>query len=444
MARVKIKFLKILALTLAGAFAGRGWADQATSVLPLSTAIEMSMHSSPKVADALVDVQVSTDRHHTTFGELGPKVNANYSDVKFDRTVSVALGPVNYVLRPQTLQEANLVVSQPLLGLFPAAERLGLERKRKEASQLNLNFAKTVTAFEVAQVYRKAQLAREMVHIAEASILATNSQAKDAQALLESGRFIRSDLLKISIAQQEARSDLAKAIAAQKKVDDRLRYTIGLSSHQTLSLEALPSMASVQSFAPPDLDLALKEATKTRLELKNASLEVQKAESMRRLARWKFIPEVDFFIGWDSYYSALPFGTPAFTRSYGLTAKWEIWDRGSRLTATRETSGMLRKSNTALQDTKDKMRLEIQAILADLEAMKEALSATQVIASQAEEAYRLDKARFANGLVTATDLLLSLAKQTKAQGSLVGSVTEMSLLILSLEQALGNTSPKTL
>lgn len=410
--------------------------------LSFAQAIEMAVSASPKRAEAQADVDVDAARRRQALAELGPKVVAEFNDITFDKPVEVAFGPAPIAIRPETLREGSISVHQPLTGLFVAFEKAGLARAQQDASEVGLQLAKAEAAFGAAEAYRRAQQADEMVRISQASIGVTEAQSRDAQYMADSGKLIRSDVLKINISQQDAHAALAKAVATQRKAHDRLRYALGLSPGQTVALEPLMQASQVQRYSAPALETAVRAATGSRLEVKQAALQVERAEYANRVTNLRYAPKVDAFVKWDRIYSAPPFGQPDFTRSFGLAASWDLWDNGSRVFAHQEIAALAQKATTALQESKDKLRLELSGLFADLDAAKEALTAAQATVTQAEEAYRLDKARFGSGLVTTTDLVASEGVQTKARGALVTAVTDIDLLILGIERALGDAKPR--
>lgn len=411
------------------------------TVLTFAQAVDMAVGASPKRVEAQADVDADAARRRQALSEMGPKVKMDYSDVAFDKAVAVDFGATPFTIRPDKMREGSISIRQPITGIYTAFEKAGLARATQNASEVGLELAKSEAAFNAAEFYRRAQQADEVVRIAQASIGVTEAQTRDAQSLADSGKLIRSDVLKINIAQQDARAALAKAIAAQRKAYERLRHALGLTAGQQIALEPLLQTTTVQRYSAPALDTAIRQASGARLEIKQASLQVERASYANRVANWRYAPTVDAFIKWDRIYSAPSFGQPDYTRSIGIAASWDIWDNGSRVFAHQEIAALSQKAETALQESKDKVRLELAGLFADLDASKEALIAAQATVTQAEEAYRLDKARFGSGLVTTTDLITSEAVQTKARGALVAAVTDIDLIILGIERALGDAKP---
>lgn len=413
-------------------------------ILSFTEAVDRAESASPQRAAAQADVDASIARRKEALSGLGPKVRADFSETRYDKEITVPFGSENALLRADNLREGSIAVLQPVSGLYTAYQQTAAAKSYEETSQLNLDIAKASASFQVADAYLQAQQAREQVEIAKSSLMATESQVKDAEALTQSGRLMRSDFLKIGIAQQDAKAQWARAKAEQKKSMDRLLYLVGLPSDAPVQLETLSRVQTADSFPSSDRSTALGNATEKRLELQRAAASVRSAEHSERLTQLKYIPTVDLFVKWQRIYSEPPFGNPPFTRSYGVAASWELWDNGARSFAHDEAAAETRKAQTALQESKDRVRLEIDDLLADLEAAREAFTAAEAAVEQAEEAYRLDKARFSNGLVTTTDLLLSEATATKAKGNRLSSVVHLDRLMLALQRATGSTKPQAL
>ena len=410
--------------------------------LSLAQAIDMAISASPKRQAAEAQLDQDSAKRREALSGLGPKLRGDYTAARFDKPVDVAFGPQAFTLRPDELREGSLTLSQPVTGFYGAYEKAGIARTQRDRSAMGLDQAKANAAFAAAEAYRRAQQADEFVRIAQGSIASTESQAKDGDALAKSGRLIRSDLLKIKIAQQDARAQLARSVAGQKKARERLLYALGLPHGENPQLDPLPNAANIRAYVPPAYQGAVDQASNARLDVKQASLGVEQAEYVSSLAHFRFAPDINLFLKWERIYSPPPFGNPDFTRSYGVTASWDIWDNGAKVFVSQQAAAETLKAQTALTEAKDKMHLELEGLLVDFDAAKETLLAAEASVAAAEEAYRLDKARFGSGLVTTTDLLLSENSQTKARGALVTAAVEADLMRLGIEQALGEKKPK--
>lgn len=432
---MKRSMLACLALLTSGAAAAQ------TAPLTFDQAIGMAVSASHKREQAEQELESQVARRREALAELGPKAKVGYTQAKFDKAVTTQFGSESITLRPDEMKTGTVSVHQPVFGLYSAWEKANLERVQRDSAELGVEQAKVDAAFMAGEAYRRAQQTEELLKIAQASIAATESQQKDAKALLQSGRLIQSEFLKIQIANLDAKTQLAKATAARDKAYEVLRVALGLPDGAPLTAEPFPQASAVESDGERSYADALKASEAARLDVKQAALSVEKADYAVQVAHAKFAPNVDVFIKWDREYGEPAFGQPDFTRSYGVQATWDIWDNGSRVFAEHEVAAQQRKAESVLNETKDRMRAEIYALLADLKAAKESVSLARANVGQAEEAYRLDQARFRNGLVTATDLVSSEAVQTKARGALVSAAAEADVLLWKLQRSLGEKAP---
>lgn len=442
---MRVARLSVLSLSLC-TFKAPALAQAVDSTKNLSfyEAIERATQTSPRRDQSQAEYDMTVAQTKKTMSNLGPKVKLKFSQNYFDKNVSLPFGTETFLLRPDKLTEGSIEVTQPLTGLLTVHKQTKVAKQREESSMLGLEQTNLNISFDTATAYIEAQASGEQVKIVKTSVTATESQLKDAESLTKLGRLNQSDLLKMKIARQEAKAQFAKANAQNKKAIDRLLYLTNLPTGTVVQLDVLPEASIMIDVKVPSLEPNIEKAELARIDFKQASSNVEAAEQYQQLTRLKFIPTIDLYANWSRIYSIPPFGNPTFTRSFGINASWDIWENGSRVFETRESAAQIQKANAMLQETKDRIKLEIQALTADIEAAREALSAAKAAVDQSEEAYRLDKARFSNGLVTTTDLLLSEATRTRTKGALITTLTNFSNLLLNLQKATGVTKPQVI
>ena len=412
-------------------------------MITMARAVQMAVSASHKRRKAEYDLTSQTARRRAALADLGPRIALEASDVRFDKSVMIPFGGDMATVRPDHILDGSLSVTQPVTGLYTNWQRSRVERSAEKIAQLTVDLSGADAAFGTAEVYLRAQQAAEMINISMASIAATEAQVHDAEALLTSGRLIKSDLLRIKIAEDEARAALARATADRDKVYELLRYDLGLAEDANFAIESLPTVEKVIQQYESVAASTSHDAYQGRLELKQAQMAVDKAANSQKVVHMKFAPQINLFMKWDRIYSTpLAFGTPDYTRTVGVAATWDLWDNGSRVLAEQEVSAQVKKAGVAVEETREQLRLELSSLFADVRATREALAARMSAMTQAEEAYRIDKARFGIGLVTATDLVLSEASQTRARGALLASLTEINVLLLKIKKATGALTPQ--
>lgn len=410
--------------------------------LSLEESVQRARSASHRREEAEADLDAQSARRRLRYTSMGPDARVEYRDIAYDQNVAIDFGGAESVLRPDRLREGSLVITQPLLGLYRNYQAGAAESSHEESLKYALEGVEVDAAFSAAELYRRGQQANEWAKIAESSLAAADSQEKDAESLLRSGKLLRGDLLKIQMAQQDAKAQLARAQAGKKKAMERLRYLLVLEGAEPIELDPLPHASDLDAFQSPELTKALERAKTDRSEYRQAESDRERSAHALKTTQAQFLPNVDFFLRWDTIYSeTLPFGTPRNTRSFGISASWDLWDNGARLFAMQEASAQQHKADAHLRETSERFRVEIESLLADAEAARQNLDSAKIRVAQAEEAYRIDKARFTSGYVTTTDLLLSEANLTRARGAWVEALVEADVLVLNLKKAMGAKNP---
>ncbi len=413
----------------------------AATPIDFQRALELGIANSRQASMAKSDVEAEQEREKQVLAGFGPRANVSFSENRFDKAVSTKFGPSVLVLRPDEITAGSFSIEQPLVGLYTNFKRYELQQSQSQLTTLNKEISEVQSKFLAASAYLAAQQAREFVKIAQASLNATENQVHDAQSMVHSGRLLKVGFLKIDLARLDAKALLAKAEAAREKASANLAHVLGTTPSEELILDELPSIESAEKMSEPYLIQNDKNSASERLEIKQSEIEMERAQRSKNLVATKFLPSANLFAKWDHDFGEPPFGYPKDSRTLGLTFNWEIWDNGSRFFALSEQSALISKSRTAHLEKTERYQLEINALVSDLKAAREALIVTHAGLAQAEEAYRLEKARFASGLSTATDLVLSETAQTKVRGNAVVAIAEVQRLMFEIQRSSGQSSP---
>ncbi len=395
--------------------------------------------SSQKIA-AEADFNAQNNKSWQAWTGIGPKVTADYTDIKFDKKLEKQYGPMTIPVRDDKSRMGSITLAQPIVSLYPLIQYARFESTQTDIKYKVLKIVERETAFGAAEVYRRSQQAEEMHQIAQASIKAAENQSRDAQALYRVGKLTRGDLLKIEMAILDAKAQEAKAEAVKETAFSALCEMVGLTLPCNPKLEVLSRNVNETAVSIPDLGTAVNAAMSKRFEMETANLGIELASFGKQLAYAKFTPQVNAFIKWERNFTTQE-DNEKNSRAIGLQATWELWDNGSRFFAVHEAAEQVAKAEALKADQERKIRLEIYQSTAYLKAAQETLSLARGAVSQAEESYRIEQARFKSGATTATELLLSETAQTRARGGLVAALTELDIQHLNLQKAMGHETP---
>ncbi len=411
--------------------------------LTLDEAVARALASAPKVKQAQAELEGAGEGRRAAWADVGPRVTADYNEAHFNDEQSAVLGGQKIVLRPQVTKTGSITAAQSLTGAVALATKANLTGVTEDIKELGLRQARVETAFGAAEFWLRAVEKARLMTVATDGVAAAERQRLDAAALERAGRLNRGDVLKLELAVSEAKARAAGARALQEIAYAQLREAVGLQPGEAMTLPDATGSEKVNTAPTPAVDVA--KALARRLETQQAVLGVEAATYGKKLAYAQFSPNVNAFIKWDRNMGDLEPGIAGKpkrdSRTYGVTASWLLWDNGSRVFQVRQASEENVKAESQKDALSQLVRLDLAATEAQLRAARESLTLAETAVQQAEEAYRIEQARFKTGTRSATDLILAEASRSGAQGRLVTAGTDYRVLVIKMQKAVGDERP---
>jgi outer membrane protein len=428
-----------LASSAAWAQASGAAAAAGGAKLTIDQAMSRAIGASAQVRQAELDRDAQLEKRRGAWSDVGPRVTADYNYVHYDKAQTSQFGPTEITTRPEVIKSGALTIAQPITGAFALVSYAQFQGVQESMKDLTVQQTRMDVVFGAAESYLRAQAAQRQLQIAQDSIRAAEKQARDAGALERVGRMNHGDVLRLQLAVSEAKAKAAQARAGLEIALAGLKEAIGAPQAEPLTLDE--GMASVVEPQLLPLDQAVDAAFARRIDDDQAELGVESARFGKKLAYAGFSPTLNVFVKQERNFGEL-LGADRDTRSYGVQFSWTIWENGSKVFATRAASADIQRAETGRDALKQAVRLELAQVFANLAAAHESLALAESAVQQAEEAYRIENARFQTGTRSATDLILAEAANSGAQGRLVGARTDLGVWGLRLQKALGDERPK--
>ncbi len=410
------------------------------SRMSIEETISRALTVSPLLKSAQAGEQAQREKKRGSWSDLGPRVKVNYNEVRFDDTQVAPMNGQLVVIRPKQTKVGQLQVLQPITGAIALQQNAGLQGANQRLLEAETSLTESNVAFSAAEAWLRAYQADRQLAIADASILATESQLKDARALERAERLNRGDVLKLELMVSESKTRSAQARAFREIAFASLREAVGLAPDAEINLDnSLPQISALSM----ESEQALTTAFARRVELTKAREGADIAGYGKKLAYTQFVPNVNVFLQYEHNYGELSaFSSQRQVRSYGIQASWDIWNNGSSVFAIREASQRQVQAEEGVRGVETMVRMDVLSAFANLRAARESLELAKVADEQATEAYRIEKVRFSAGTRSATDLVLA---ETSATGSKIRNVTAQTDWIssqLKCQKALGEGRPQ--
>jgi outer membrane protein TolC len=299
-------------------------------------------------------------------------------------------------------------------------------KSQKVASRWEFDAVRAQLALEVVRTFNHIVQAEEIVKTQQGALKAISASLAVAQARYEEGVLLKADLLDLEVQQSKSREDLIQAKHNLDVAQKVFRNLLGLKG-ETVAVDEESSHAQE---IPPTSDY------EQRAELKSANAMIRAAEARVRQARGGYYPSIDSYVG------------------YSVDKGWETdgsgnsWQAGIRLNYNlfdgRRTSAEVARATAKLSEAREQKRKIELAIGLEVEraqlALKDAEARLQVAeqgVKQAEESARINRARFQEGVVLASDLIAVENRLTDARVRRTVAQTSHRIAIAALRRAIG-------
>ena len=341
-------------------------------------------------------------------GQLPPPENP-YQQIVADAFVDVE--PTT--IREQFTWDTTLTLSQPLTPLWSIAEAYRAAKLGEQSAEQKLTTAERQQAQEAAVGYFRVLQAKANLQTSTQSVEQLKAQAERVRALVEAGSAQRQEKLRIEVALANARQEVSRARSDLKMARSNLAVTLGRSPDAALSVQDLSSEGMPQMEG--GLDKKLDTAMKSRPELRRLELERRRAETATDATRGQFLPQL---VGLAQYQHTAGQGlTGQDTFFVGASLEWEFVQWGRRFHEVDTSQARRVKVESSLTQTRRQLRLQVRQAWYDLEASLESYRVSERAVEQAEEAYRVESARYEAGRSTPTELLDAQSALTEAKNN---------------------------
>jgi outer membrane protein TolC len=185
-------------------------------------------------------------------------------------------------------------------------------------------------------------------------------------------------------------------------------------------------------------DAAVAMAMKQRPELRSARHRVEQARGGKEIATAPYYPNV---AGIATLTHSEGGGTfqPKDAWFVGLTLQWDVWEWGKTGAAVDEAAARLRQAQQGAVAVADGVAFDVRRRHIDARAALASLEAAGSGVAAAEEAHRIQSARYQQGAATTTDVLDAETDVARARSQLVLARYDYFLSLVALARAIGET-----
>jgi outer membrane protein TolC len=338
--------------------------------------------------------------------------------------------------------DLRLLLSQPLLrGFGPNATFFDLRnaRRARVGQERSFALARQRVALEVARAFYDVIAYRQLLDVSRQSLARTEVLLRSSNARLEVGMASKLDVFRAELQAQQARGAMVRSEAALASALERFRGALALPPGDSVEPEAAPLPVADTSGIEP-LELLVRHALETRLEVAEARDQVDDARRAASLAKQNLLPQLDLNLGVTQFGVAGSFGDAwtsgdrrvqlFFSASYPLQ---QYSQRATSAVAQLQVGSRER----GVRQREFEIEQEVRQAARDLEQIRKSVELQQQAVEVAAQQRRLAVLRYQRGLGSNFDVVDAEGSLVTARSALVQLLTTWAVARLDLKRTTG-------
>jgi outer membrane protein TolC len=431
--------------------AAEGLDHQASQPLALPDAIALAFQRQPRLRMYLEGIQQASGQSDIAFAPFLPAVTTGYSVGGFDLNVGGAplkLGSSQgfTVLPPGFALPVGLNIStgyelaelklQWLICDF--GRRLGRYNQSLlgiDVHQLQTDRAYQTVANEVAVGYYNVLRTQALLRVARESVLRDQDELEVAEKLAKGGVIEREKVLRaeVKLAESNRLKDLSEEAVGVASA--ALNLAIGLQPDESIVVIEPTDLPAFSLSLPDCLQLAINQ----RREFQVAQRSIQIAQEGTRVAHADFAPRI---VGGGSLFDlqqAAPRGFADIALGF-IKLEWNVYEGGKRVAEQRIASSKVREAMAQAESIADTVAFQVNETYRRVITARRGIDRARPAVEQAQENYRLVRARAASGDATPSEITDAETALTRAQQNYLNSTYDYLSAFSKLDFAMG-TAP---
>lgn len=429
--------------------------------MTLSETVRYALEHSPKLASAGVETDRRQALAAAARSPLLPQVDLSASAAasRFDRGYPAGAPPS--LLRFDQVLFAGGADLRWLAWDFRKTElELAAAKERILASRALTERRRQEIVFETARLYLEAMNCQDLIAAGETRAASLRSLLERTVRLVEGGRAVPADALKIRTRLAQVESDLAALRAAHQAALAALAAEMGFEGGNLPQLAWRPAASSGPA-TPVRESALLNDAAEARPDLQALAHDVAAAEKLKDAARRALLPRVEFRASATGLTSASPLGfgqmlarvlpalagAPASTGngvadwSAGAQVSLPLFDGGRRRAEMRAAQAQLEAARLERQQARLRVQREVRTAAAQLESARARILALQDAVAESERVLRDERLKFEAGRSVVNFVLEAESALLASQSLLAQARRSASIAELALDLATGRLDP---
>lgn len=291
--------------------------------------------------------------------------------------------------------------------------------------------ARQLLTQQVLMAYQGVHNARAQLAAAAEAQAAADEYLRVTSNMHAQGVAVKSDVLSAKVNQEETRVRVAAARNGVANALDRLRLVMGKPLDEPLEVgpDVLPRMPAGEL---PELR---RQAVENHAQLKALRARLEAVSAQVASARAARRPRFDVLLRQD--WNDDNIGLDASSQTVAGVLSWNAYDGGASRARQDQAEAARLEASARLRQAEDAVALQVGEVQRKAVEAETRIAVRELAVAQAEEARRLVKKRYENGMATMVELLATQTQLDLAKADLVDSRYALAIQRGELLRAMG-------
>lgn len=319
--------------------------------------------------------------------------------------------PTTIVLNPGTSRVANASVSQliDVFGLVRKAREIGNISARVE--ELNIARARSEVIYGTRASYYTVLRAAGAVGVAQAAVTDAEEQMRLARAFVEAGTAPQFDVTRAEVLLADRQQTLITARDNLSLAGAALNNVLGRAVDTPLNIAPIAGTPD----RVVDIAAQTERALEARPEIEQIDLGIRAGEVNVDLQRLNNYPTLAFGANYNYNFTASGFSPEKGNWNLGLNASWPLYQGGETRAKVDQAREQVRTAELQRSQLRRGVALEVRQAGLRVQETADRFAVADKAVSLAEEALRLARVRYQNGVTTQLEVTDAETSLTQAR-----------------------------
>ncbi|MCG2792038.1 MAG: TolC family protein [Weeksellaceae bacterium] len=301
----------------------------------------------------------------------------------------------------------KLEIQQPIINMDAIYQKKAGEIK-SEVLKIKTERTKEYVRFELKKAYMMLQMAYKMVETLENAEKTTIANKKVVDGYYKNGLIQKSEVLYMDVRLKEIENQIQYAQSNVKNASDYLFFLLD-ENDQNKVLKPTESLEYQENMVESNPALNIN-----RKDLQAYQKSLQAYDWMIKSSRAKFLPKLNAFGSFEIYDNKIAqFDANGYLA--GIQLSWNLFDGLKAKSEQQKYKSELSKAETEILQYQKQSQLELQKTARQAQDAENKVTLTKLAFEQSQEAYRIRKNRYDQGLEKSADLLTSETQMSQKE-----------------------------